>query len=139
MPESTRHARLVKAIIFHLEKRIGTLTEIMIRDDSVRPLRGERPPRLPRFMPDVYATDVPTTKTMIGEAKTARDLETDHSHKQIASFLEHLSHTPNSLFILAVPHNRKARARWLLAELVRPLEGSVPETEVIDDSGIDLE
>lgn len=139
MPESERHARLVKAIIAYLEMRVGTLSEIMVRDDSVRPLRGERPPRLPRYIPDVYATDVPTTKTMIGEAKTARDLETGHSHKQIASFLEYLSHTPNSLFILAVPYDRKARARWLLAELAGPLGGNVPEVEVIDDFGIGLE
>ena len=139
MPESERHARLVKAIIAHLEKRLGPTSEIMVRNDSVRPLRGERPPKLPQFIPDVYATDVPTTKTVIGEAKTARDLETDHSHRQIASFLEHLAHTPNGLFILAVPPDRKARARWLLAELAGPLEGNVPETEVIDDSGISLE
>ena len=136
MPESERHARLVMAIIAHLEARVGTINEIMIRDDSVRPLRGERPPKLLQFIPDVYATDVPTTMTVIGEAKTARDLETSHSHKQIASFLDYLVHTPNGLFILAVPPNRKARARSLLTKLGRSLGSNVPETEVIDDSVI---
>lgn len=139
MPESERHARLVKAIIAHLEERVGTISDIAIRDDSIRPLRGERPPKLPRFIPDVYATDVPTTKTMIGEAKTARDLETDRSQMQIASFLEHLSHTPNGLFILAVPPDRKARAKWLLAKLAGPLGVNMPEIEIIDDSGVSWE
>ena len=139
MPESERHARLVKAIIAHLDRRLGKICEIMVRDDSVRPLRDERPPKLPQFIPDVYATDVPITRTVVGEAKTAKDLETGHSRKQIASFLEYLAHTPNGLFILAVPPNFKARARSLLAELSLPLEGNGPATEVIDDSGIGWE
>ena len=74
--------------------------------------------------------------TVIGEAKTARDLETNHSHKQIMSFLEYLVHTPNGLFILAVPPDRKARARSLLTKLRGPLGSNAPDTEVIDDSGI---
>lgn len=139
MPESERHARLVKAIIAYLEERFGTISEMLVRDDSIRPLRGERPPKLPRFIPDVYATDVPTTKTMIGEAKTAKDLETDRSQMQIASFLEHLAYTPNGLFILAVPPDRKARAKRLLTKLAGPLGVNMPETEVIDDAGMGWE
>ena len=136
MPESERHARLVRAIIAHLEAHVGTINDIMVRDDSVRPLRGERPPKLLQFIPDVYATDVPTTMTVIGEAKTARDLETIHSHKQISSFLEYLAHTPNGLFILAVPPDRKARARSLVTKLGRSLGDNKTDIEVIDDSSI---
>ena len=139
MPESAQHARLVEAIVAHVERRLGKVSDIVVREDAVRPTRGERPPRLAGFTPDVYATDVPTTKTLVGEAKTAADLETKHSRTQIAAFLEYLAHTPGGLFVLAVPVGVQPRARWLLRELARPFGENSPQTEIIDDSGIGTE
>jgi len=136
VPESARHARLVQAIVAHAERRLGKVTDILVRDDAVRPLRGERPPMLAGFMPDVYATDVPTTKTLVGEAKTETDLETEHSRAQIAAFLEYLAYTPGGFFVLAVPVGVKPRARWVLRELGRSLGENAPQTEVIDDSEV---
>ena len=137
MPESEMHARLVKAIIAHLARRLDVIDEIRVRDDSIQPIRGERPPRIGNFVPDVYATDVPTTKIVIGEAKTTKDLETEHSRQQIAAFLDHLTHTSNGLFILAVPTPWKARAKWVVNELGTPLGTTMPHTEIIDDMGVD--
>lgn len=134
MPESAQHAHLVKAIVAHAERRLGKVTDIVVREDAVRPVRGERPPKLAGFTPDVYATDVPTTKTLIGEAKTAPGLETKHSRAQIAAFLEYLAHTPGGIFVLAVPVGVKPRAKWVLRELGQPLGADAPQTEVIDDS-----
>ena len=139
MPESARHARLVEAIVAHAEHRVGKFTDILVREDAVRPRRGERPPRVSGFTPDVYATDVPTTMTLIGEAKTAADLDTKHSRAQIAAFLQHLAHTPGGLFVLAVPVSVKPRARWVLRELSRPLGSGAPQIEVIDDSAVGTE
>ena len=139
MPESARHARLVEAIVAHAEHRLGKATDILVREDAVRPRRGERPPKLAGFTPDVYATDVPTTMTLVGEAKTPADLETKHSRAQIAAFLEYLAYTPGGLFVLAVPVAVKPRARWVLRELGRPLGADAPQTVVIDDSGIGAE
>lgn len=139
MPESARHARLVEAIVAHAEHRVGTLTDILVRDDAVRPRRGERPPKISGFTPDVYATDVPTTMTLIGEAKTTAGLDTKHSRAQIAAFLQYLAHTPGGLFVLAVPVSVKPRARWVLRELSRPLGPAAPQTEVIDDSALETE
>ena len=136
MPESAQHARLVSAIVAHAELRLGKISEIVVREDAVQPRRGERPPRLLGFTPDVYATDVPTTTTMVGEAKTAADLETAHSRAQIAAFLKYLAHTPGGLLVLAVPITVKARARSILKELVEPLGTNGPPTEVIDDSSV---
>ena len=134
MPESARHARLVEAIVAHAEHRVGKLTEILIREDTVRPRRDERPPRVSGFTPDVYATDVPTTMTLIGEAKTVAGLDTSHSRAQIAAFLQYLAHTPGGLLVLAVPVSAKPRARAILRELSQPLGSDAPRTEVIDDS-----
>ena len=136
MPESARHAQLVGAIVAHAERHLGKISEILVREDAVRPRRGERPPRISGFTPDVYATDVPTTITLIGEAKTVLDLETDHSRAQIAAFLKYLSHTPGGLLVLAVPINVKARAKSILKQLSIPLGPDGPRTEVIDDSSV---
>ena len=138
MPESAQHARLVKAIVAHAEHRVGKLTDILVREDAVQPRRGERPPKVSGFTPDVFATDVPTTMTLIGEAKTAADLDTKHSRAQIAAFLQY-PHTPGGLFVLAVPVSVKPRARWVLRELGRPLGSGAPQTEVIDDSAVETE
>lgn len=139
MPESARHARLVEAIVAHAERRLGKVTDILVREDAVRPLRGERPPKLAGFVPDVYATDVPTTRTLVGEAKTETDLETERSRQQIAAFLEYVAYTPGGLFVLAVPLGVRARATWVLRELGRPLGEGAPQTEVIDDSELGME
>ena len=137
MPESARHARLVQAIVAHAERRLGKVADILVRDDAVRPLRGERPPKLAGFMPDVYATDVPTTKTLVGEAKTRTDLETQHSRAQISAFLEYLAYTPGGLFVLAVPVGDQTKGKmgpertWATT-----WRGCMPQTEVIDDTEI---
>ena len=139
MPESAQHARLVKAIVAYAEHRLGKLAELFVREDAVRTRRGERPPKVLGFTPDVYVTDVPTTMTLIGEAKTAADLDTKHSRAQIAAFLRYLAHTPSGLFVLAVPVFVKPRARWVIRELSKPLGANAPETEIIDDSAINAE
>lgn len=135
MPESATHAALVQDVIAFVERDLGALAEIAVREDAVRPLRGERPPRIGGFVPDVYATDVPTTRTVIGEAKTRADLETEHSRRQVAAFLRHLAQTPGGVFVLAVPLAAGATARRLLAELSAPLASEGPRLVVLDGSG----
>ncbi len=135
MPESATHAGLVQAVIAFVPQELGALAEIAVREDAVRPTRGERPPRIGGFVPDVYATDVPTTRTVIGEAKTRADLETEHSRRQIAAFVHHLALTPGGVFVLAVPLAAGATARRLLAELTAPLASEAPRCVVLDGSG----
>ena len=134
MPESSTHADLVKAVIRYVGSEFGELTDIAVREDAVRPIRNERPPIINRFVPDVFATDVPTTTTLIGEAKTSKDIETDHSRRQILAFLSYLSNTPRGIFVLSVPLDGKVTARRLLAELNRSFPATDTRTIVIDPS-----
>ncbi|RUW94395.1 hypothetical protein [Mesorhizobium sp. M7A.F.Ca.US.010.02.1.1] len=135
MPESATHASLVQAVIAYVEREFGDLADIAVREDAVRPLRGERPPRVEGYVPDVYATDVPTTTTIIGEAKTKRDLETEHSRRQISAFLSYLSNTPRGVFVLSVPWTAGAIARRLVAEINYPFKGAATRTVVLDGTG----
>jgi hypothetical protein len=94
---------------------------------------GEKPPKIGAFRPDVYAIDAPLTKTIVGEAKTQSDLETDHTRKQFHAFLRYLQLQTNSVFILAVPWQAKARGRTLLHSIQSELEASAVEIVVIDN------
>ncbi len=132
MSESAAHASLVQAIIRFAEREFGDLADIAVRDDAVRPMRGERPPKIEGYVPDVFVTDVPTTRTLIGEAKTQQDIETDHSRGQIVAFLSYLSKTPHGIFVLGVPMVASPTAKRLLAELNRPFAAAATRTVVLD-------
>ncbi|BCH13694.1 hypothetical protein [Mesorhizobium sp. L-2-11] len=135
MPESVTHARLVRAILDFIDSDFRALTDIAIRDDSNAPVRDERPPAVGGFVPDVYATDVPTTVTLIGEAKTKRDLEAIHSQEQITAFLEYLKVTAGGVFILSVPLTAGATARRIVTETTQRLGGAPTRLVVLDGLG----
>lgn len=132
MPESAAHSRLVRAILDHLDQSFGSLTEIAVREDSSSALRGERPPMIGGFVPDVFATDVPTTMTVIGEAKTRQDLERSHSQAQISAFLRFLAATTNGVFILSVPLTAGATARRIAQIAGQSFLGATTKIIVLD-------
>lgn len=132
MPESATHAQLVRAILDFIDRDCCSLTEIAVRDDASSPFRGERPPTVGGYVPDVYATDVPTTMTVIGEAKTKSDLETLRSQMQIIAFLEYLKVTANGVFVLSVPLSASATARRIVNENTRQLGGAPTRLVVLD-------
>lgn len=134
MPESAAHADLVRAVILYAEREFGGLADIAVREDAVHPVRGERPPRIEGYVPDVFVTDVPTTTTLIGEAKTQYDIETDHSRRQISAFLNYLSKTPGGIFVLSVPLVAGATARRFLSEANRPFSAATTQIVVLDQS-----
>ena len=132
MPESATHAFLVRVIIEYVEREFGNLVDIGIRDDAIHPVRGERPPMIEGYVPDVYVTDVPTTRTLIGEAKTQKDIETEHSMRQISAFLKYLAETRNGVFVLSVPLVAGPTARRVLSEINREFPGASTYTVVLD-------
>ncbi|RWG50498.1 MAG: hypothetical protein EOQ62_04290 [Mesorhizobium sp.] len=132
MAESAAHARLVRAILSFVELEFGPIIDLSVRDDSVFPLRYERPPRVGGFVPDVYATDVPTTVTIIGEAKTTSDLERERSRSQISAFLAYLAHMPKGVFVLSVPLVAGATARRIVAAAQQSLPLSATRIVILD-------
>ncbi len=124
----------MRTIVSFATRELGPLTAIAVRDDAVNPVRGERPPRTGGYTPDVHATDVPTTTTLIGEAKTQPDLENDHTRRQITAFLEHLALTPHGIFVLAVPLAAGATARRMVARLREQWTGHDVRVVVLDQT-----
>jgi hypothetical protein len=93
----------------------------------------DKPPKLGAFRPDLYAANAPTTRVIVGEAKTAVDLETSHSRQQLVAFLKHLALYPGSTLVLAVPWSSKVRAKQMLIILSKETDSTQTHLVVIDD------
>lgn len=128
--ESRAHAMLVERLIAHVRKTHAPERGLLLYADHWSVGRNA-PPRINGFMPDVFASDLPTTFEVIGEAKTMDDLRTARSQRQLVGFLDHLALRPNSHFYLFVPHLGKREARSILASMVLPHHGAT-RIEVLD-------
>ncbi|MDN4631973.1 hypothetical protein QCD71_10645 [Sphingomonas sp. PsM26] len=90
----------------------------------------DRPHHCGGYCPDLFASDLPTTFEVIGEAKTSSDIERPRSHRQLAGFLEHLSVQQEAYLYVCVPHPTVVRARTIIARIRTPADAAV-RVEVI--------
>lgn len=132
MAESLHHIRLVEQILAHIEREYRPYHGLAVFHDLPKLLGAEKPPRIEGFVPDVYALDAPVSVTILGEAKTEDDLETDHSRRQIRAFLSFLAQQEAGVLILAVPWQAGTTARNLVANMRQSL-GSCAVTVVVLD------
>ena len=130
MAESLVHLRLVGRILSYVRDEYQAY-QLAIFHDLPDLLGAEKPPRIEGFVPDLYAIDAPLSITILGEAKTAEDLETDHSRKQLKAFLTFLRLQPIGILVIAVPWQAQARARNLVARLQQELQCTEVRTIVI--------
>ena len=113
MVESTLHKTLV--IIIESWVKINSPEEMIVYIDSEKSSSGNIPPRIDVFIPDVFAKGRNSERLIIGEAKSSqRDLESEHSEKQLIAYLRHCKNKLNSVVILAVPFNIYNCAKSLL-------------------------
>src|SRR5579862_5026280 len=116
--ESELHVRLVERLIDEVGVRHGPPSDVVIFADHHR-FGRDRLAQIGGFTPDVFASDIPATFRVVGEAKTESDLLTERSQRQIAAFLDHLALYPKSALYLAVPWLLAPRANGLLRALRR--------------------
>lgn len=135
MAESLQHLKLVRAILSYISREHQEVSYLATLHDLPGLIRGEKPPRISGFAPDVYAMDAPRTVTIIGEAKTLRDLETDRSRWQIRAFIKYLKDKQRGVFVLAVPWQAVPRARGIVRGLAHDVES--PSTELVVLDGLD--
>lgn len=128
--ESALHVSLVELVASEIRRQHGHLYSLVVLIDLPKFGRN-RPAHIGGYVPDVFALDVPETCRLIGEAKTAVDLETQRSEKQIQAFLRHLSVFPNSGFYLSVPWFCRTRAQVLVASVAQSVGASGVAIHVI--------
>jgi hypothetical protein len=127
--ESVAHQQLVQHLLIWISSRnIGVNATVC---SDVATDRGyEQPPSIMGFTPDVHSKVAGSNGVWIGEAKTAKDLETLHSKKQLETFLKYLHQSgPNSGLVVAVPWRVVRRAKSLITFIQRQC-GAV-EVEVV--------
>lgn len=113
--ESLLHIRLVECLERQVRERHSTERGLLMLVDHDRYGR-DRPHRINGYDPDLFASDLPATFEVLGEAKTGSDLMRPRSLAQIAAFIEYLSLQPKGWFYLCVPPLSVGRARQVLKD-----------------------
>lgn len=132
MAESRTHLKLVEALVSWIagERFHGERGCILV-DGPDSPAHA-KPTNIAGFVPDVYAQDLDGGGIVIGEAKTARDLENRHTRDQLGAFLPYCAARPGALFVLAVPWHATRYARHLLAIVGRTCSCESVSTVVLE-------
>ena len=136
MSESEQHNSLVIAIIKWIQNNKCEEENICLFMDSGLTPSGKRPKPINGHVPDVYAENLALKKwIIIGEAKTARDLDSKRSEIQIKAFLENCSLYEEAIFVLAVPWDTTRYARLLLKVFKKNMNLERVKTIVINELG----
>ena len=87
------------------------------------------PPIIDGYIPDLYARLHGKAGEIIGEAKTAGDLDNAHTLEQLTAFLWACSRSDQSLFVFAVPWHCERAAKNLIRLLSK--SGRVPNANSV--------
>jgi hypothetical protein len=128
--ESRTHTLLVERLIAHVQAKHRPPRGLLLLADH-HSVGSNRPQQIAGYTPDVFASDLPATFEVIGEAKTMADLQSNRSQRQIRAFLDYLSLRPRSSFYLVVPPFQRQRSVAILNTL-RVAAHSNIVVEVID-------
>jgi hypothetical protein len=123
MSESAAHLRLVACLSEWIADEYFGGDQGAIRVDSPEASAGTKPPPVYGFVPDVYAMGRDGIGLVIGEAKTARDVENRHTLEQFTAFMKLCSLSPDSCLVIAVP--------WWLVRLARAMVATVERRQRI--------
>jgi hypothetical protein len=66
-------------------------------------ISGEPPPAIGSNRPDAFARDISTGRTVIGEAKTADDIDNQHTLDQLVSYFQYLRTQSDGELWMGVP------------------------------------
>ena len=132
MGETEGHHALVGRTYGYLLTRYPPEVGHAIFVDLPSTPKGEKPRRIFGFVPDVLAMDVPATFHASGEAKTAGDLENDHTRAQLRAYLRHLR-LRGGVLVVTVPWTVAATARGMVAAAVVDTGATMVEIVILDD------
>lgn len=139
MGESTQHAFLVKRILDWIELHHGNNPGLCVLADIGSRTRSDKPRPIGGYVPDVFAITVPSSFTIIGEAKWLTDLHRPHTRLQLAAYLKYLTHATTSELILSIPLSFAGHAAALAQSVRRQCAAeSVPVRLLFNDCDSEL-
>ena len=92
------------------------------------------PPQIGNFRPDLFIQSHDTT--IIGEAKTNKDLGRRHTYDQVACFISHLERSSNGLFVLSASGRGADFAKTVLRFACRDFKSSGVRLAVFDEQDL---
>lgn len=99
MSESDHHRNLVRALAGEISvDSIWTNIPLVYCDCD-----ADLPPVIGCNRPDVFAKDIASSLSIIGEAKTADDIDNRHTVEQLVSYFDYLRHQPYGELWMGVP------------------------------------
>ena len=132
MSESALHMLLVSCLVKWIaDSVLGGESAPILTDASNRAAK-DKPAVVYGYVPDVCVLRSYRDKIVIGEAKTARDVEGMHSMEQYKAFLRKCAECEDSLFVLAVPWDMVRLARSILCRLKNEIGAEGVTTKVLE-------
>jgi hypothetical protein len=133
LAESLNHTALLDRLTMYVRHSIDAKPNFLILHDLPGAIGCEKPPMIEGFRPDLYASNGALQTVILGEAKTANDVDTSHSREQYRAYARHLAVCAHSTFILAVPWQLRVRAKNLMRLAVEETGSSTIIQVVVDD------
>ncbi|MDP1664243.1 MAG: hypothetical protein Q8L79_03875 [Methylobacter sp.] len=103
MSESDHHRRLVQALAREISADAIWCNPPIVYCDIQNGIALDVPPIIGNNRPDVFARDLATAALIIGEAKTANDIDNQHTFDQLASFFDYLRSQQQGELWMGVP------------------------------------
>lgn len=132
MPESATHLGLVEQLISWVEAHCSRDRDSLVFVDDPSRTAADKPPSIFGYLPDIYWKTRCGHSVLIGEAKSAYDVESRHSRRQFASFLTHLSSVEKGTLLIAVPWHVVPQAKSLIRVIQRDTESIAVQTIFLD-------
>jgi len=91
MSESSHHRILVEALARNISDDSAWSSPPLVYCDIIDEISTSNlPPAIGSHRPDVFARDIMSSFSIIGEAKTDGDIDNNHTLLQLTSFFDHL-------------------------------------------------
>ena len=117
MAESDRHIALVKSLVDWAAKAYfhGDHGGLLVEASWCN--KHGKPPVVGDYVPDVYGEADDPKRIVLGEAKTAADVENRHTREQLTAFLRFCAMSDGSVLVLAVPWHMSRFIRQMVKRL----------------------
>ena len=133
MSETLAHTRLVAVIVNWIKTEYPATPGLCLFCDSPTVLESEKPAPIEGFFPDVCAITTPPALTLLGEAKTAADLETPRSYQQFVAFLRFLAARPQPKLLVATPWQATATVKNIIKHAKRESRARAVPVRFLND------
>jgi len=133
---SSAHEELVQMILKWIDQKCPS-PDAQVHFDTVGILGNSKPRKIGGYIPDVFCSIPSTGHTIVGDAKTPKDLETRHSRTQLESFANYLAENCSSgELVVATRFEWAPCARRILRGLTPVRTRGIPQVRVLCEFGV---